>query len=382
MREGRNQYAPMQGVPALRQAIAAKYPSPVRRRLRSRHRGDRDVRRHGRDLRRRRRRRASRRRGHRLRALLRLVRAGDRGQRRHGRRDLAALPRLRRAVGRGARRDHAAHADDHAQLAAQPGGRRSSAPDDIAELDAAGRGHRASRSSATKSTSTSSSTARATRAWRAYDALRARSFIVGSFGKTYHVTGWKVGYVVAPAALTTEFRKVHQFVTFSTMTPVQHALAEFLVREARLSGAVGVLPAQAGPVPGADRRLAVEAAALARHLLPAAGLLGDHRREGHGLRAAPDEGARRRVDPDVGVPLQAGGAAGAAVLFREEGRDTAGGGGAVEVVVAGAVSMRRAGLGLLLVVCAAVGAMRILPKWYLDRRPGQLRKGVGLLQAD
>jgi len=58
--------------------------------------------------------------------------------------------------------------------------------------------------------------------------LRARSFIVGSFGKTYHVTGWKVGYVVAPAALTTEFRKVHQFVTFSTNTPIQYALAEFL----------------------------------------------------------------------------------------------------------------------------------------------------------
>jgi methionine aminotransferase len=61
-----------------------------------------------------------------------------------------------------------------------------------------------------------------------YETLRARSFIVGSFGKTYHVTGWKVGYVVAPAALTAEFRKVHQFVTFSTHTPVQHAFAEFL----------------------------------------------------------------------------------------------------------------------------------------------------------
>jgi len=61
-----------------------------------------------------------------------------------------------------------------------------------------------------------------------YDTLRSRSFIVGSFGKTYHVTGWKVGYVVAPAALTVEFRKVHQFVTFSTHTPVQHAFAEFL----------------------------------------------------------------------------------------------------------------------------------------------------------
>ena len=60
------------------------------------------------------------------------------------------------------------------------------------------------------------------------EALRARSFIVGSFGKTYHVTGWKIGYVVAPAALTAELRKVHQFVTFSTNTPMQYALAEFL----------------------------------------------------------------------------------------------------------------------------------------------------------
>jgi methionine aminotransferase len=57
--------------------------------------------------------------------------------------------------------------------------------------------------------------------------LRARSFVVGSFGKTFHTTGWKVGYCVAPAALMSEFRKVHQFVTFATNTPVQHALAEF-----------------------------------------------------------------------------------------------------------------------------------------------------------
>src|SRR4051812_8072928 len=61
-----------------------------------------------------------------------------------------------------------------------------------------------------------------------YDGLRARSVIVGSFGKTYHVTGWKVGYAVAPANLTTEFRKVHQFTTFATNTPTQYALAEFL----------------------------------------------------------------------------------------------------------------------------------------------------------
>jgi methionine aminotransferase len=61
-----------------------------------------------------------------------------------------------------------------------------------------------------------------------HDALAERAFIVGSFGKTYHTTGWKVGYAVAPAALMTEFRKVHQFVTFSTNTPMQHAIADFL----------------------------------------------------------------------------------------------------------------------------------------------------------
>jgi methionine transaminase len=58
--------------------------------------------------------------------------------------------------------------------------------------------------------------------------LAARSVIVGSFGKTYHVTGWKVGYAVAPVQLTGELRKVHQYVTFTTITPVQHALADML----------------------------------------------------------------------------------------------------------------------------------------------------------
>ncbi len=61
-----------------------------------------------------------------------------------------------------------------------------------------------------------------------HPALAARSFVVGSFGKTYHTTGWKIGYTVAPAELTAEFRKVHQFTTFSTITPVQYGLADFL----------------------------------------------------------------------------------------------------------------------------------------------------------
>jgi methionine transaminase len=58
--------------------------------------------------------------------------------------------------------------------------------------------------------------------------LAARSVIVSSFGKTYHVTGWKVGFVAAPATLMTEFRKVHQFNVFTVNTPVQHGLAAYM----------------------------------------------------------------------------------------------------------------------------------------------------------
>ncbi|WP_034297551.1 pyridoxal phosphate-dependent aminotransferase [Herbaspirillum sp. RV1423] len=58
--------------------------------------------------------------------------------------------------------------------------------------------------------------------------LAPRTFINSSFGKTYHVTGWKVGFVAAPAALTAEFRKVHQFNVFTVNTPVQYGLAEYM----------------------------------------------------------------------------------------------------------------------------------------------------------
>jgi methionine transaminase len=65
-----------------------------------------------------------------------------------------------------------------------------------------------------------------------FPGLAARAFIVSSFGKTYHVTGWKVGYVAAPAPLTAEFRKVHQFVVFTVNTPMQHALAAYMASPA------------------------------------------------------------------------------------------------------------------------------------------------------
>jgi methionine transaminase len=61
-----------------------------------------------------------------------------------------------------------------------------------------------------------------------FEALAERAFVVSSFGKTFHVTGWKVGTVAAPAALMAEFRKVHQFNVFTVNTPMQHALARYM----------------------------------------------------------------------------------------------------------------------------------------------------------
>lgn len=61
-----------------------------------------------------------------------------------------------------------------------------------------------------------------------YPDLYDRSFVISSLGKTCHVTGWKIGYCVAPAHLTIEFRRIHQYVTFTSITPVQLGLADFL----------------------------------------------------------------------------------------------------------------------------------------------------------
>ncbi len=59
--------------------------------------------------------------------------------------------------------------------------------------------------------------------------LVERSFVIGSFGKTFHATGWKTGFVLAPSNLMTEFRKAHQFIVFAANTPMQYAMADFLV---------------------------------------------------------------------------------------------------------------------------------------------------------
>ena len=120
-----------------------------------------------------------------------------------------------------------AHAPDHPQLAAQPDGRGAVR---------GGPGRRSRKSCATGPIVLLSDEVYE---HIIFDGLRhesllrhaelaARSLVVSSFGKTYHATGWKIGYCVAPAALSAEFRKVHQFVQFCVVTPMQQALAEFL----------------------------------------------------------------------------------------------------------------------------------------------------------
>lgn len=69
-----------------------------------------------------------------------------------------------------------------------------------------------------------------------YPELKERSLLVASFGKLFHVTGWKIGYCAAPKALTDEFRKIHQFNVFSVNTPIQMALAEYMKNDEHYFG--------------------------------------------------------------------------------------------------------------------------------------------------
>jgi methionine aminotransferase len=64
-----------------------------------------------------------------------------------------------------------------------------------------------------------------------YAELAQRTFVISSFGKTYHTTGWKIGYCLAPEPLSREFRRIHQFLTFASNTPIQYAYAEFMQRQ-------------------------------------------------------------------------------------------------------------------------------------------------------
>ncbi|QIX61892.1 methionine aminotransferase [Hymenobacter sp. BT18] len=125
--------------------------------------------------------------------------------------------------------------------------------------------------------------------------LAERSFVLSSFGKTYHATGWKVGYCIAPPALTAEVRRVHQFLTFAVSTPAQHALADVLAEAAHFQA----LPA----FYQAKRDLFAE---LLREtgfdLLPVPGAYFQLARY-HRISALPDVEFARRLTTEVGVAV-------------------------------------------------------------------------------
>ncbi len=156
-----------------------------------------------------------------------------------------------------------------------------------------------------------------------YPELRSRSVVISSFGKTFHTTGWKVGYCVGPQPLIAEVTRVHQFLTFTVHTPSQIAFAEFVTRDPSRKGVVSVLREEARPVPAAHQRITIPPAAMRGDLLPAVRLLGDLEGDRQGDRAPPDRRARRGLDPGVGVPLQGHRRPGVAILLREEGRHPA-----------------------------------------------------------
>ncbi len=126
-----------------------------------------------------------------------------------------------------------------------------------------------------------------------FPGLRARSFVLFSFGKTFSVTGWKTGYCVAPPALTAELRKVHQFVCFVAVTPVQLAVADFMQAEPDY-------PATLAAFYQHKRDLFCLALAGSRfglhpqrrHLLPAAGLQRDQPGTRYRTVRAVDQAAR------------------------------------------------------------------------------------------
>lgn len=127
-------------------------------------------------------------------------------------------------------------------------------------------------------------------------ALRERSFVVSSFGKAFHTTGWKIGWVAAPAQLSAELRRVHQFVTFSTSTAAQHAFADLLEQHPDL---LTELPAFYQAKRDRFRRLL---APSRFRLLPVAGTyfqLADY----SGISDEPDMAYARRLTIEAGVAV-------------------------------------------------------------------------------
>ena len=152
--------------------------------------------------------------------------------------------------------------------------------------------------------------------------LRDRAFAVFSFGKTYNATGWKVGYCVAAPALTVEFRKVHQFLTFAVSTPVQHAIADFMRVEPTFADGQGAFyQARRDRFAKIDGRLALRAPSRSWNIFPARRLFGRLRPAGFGLLRSADAQARRRGHSAVSLLRRAACGTARALLFCQAGFD-------------------------------------------------------------
>ena len=181
-------------------------------------------------------------------------------------------------------------------------------------------GRPTSSSSATRSTSTWSTTATHPSAAR-FPELAARTVVVSSFGKTYHVTGWKVGYAAAPAPLMAEFRKVHQFNVFTVNTPMQHGLGDLPRRSVAPPRPAGVLPRQARSVPCRAGGDAAAPPAVPGHVLPVRRLLGRQRPRRRRVLPLADERDRRRRHSALRVLRRRLRPEDRPLLLRQEGRD-------------------------------------------------------------
>ncbi len=159
--------------------------------------------------------------------------------------------------------------------------------------------------------------------------LRPRCFAVFSFGKTYHATGWKLGYCVAPPELTAELRRVHQYVQFASTSPLQLALADYMREhpEHHLG-----LPAFYEERRDYFNRLLADTKLTLRagrgHVFPARGLQRDLRPGRRRFRSLAHDRARRRDDSDLGVLSRATGCEARALLLCQGERDARRGGAA------------------------------------------------------
>ncbi len=155
------------------------------------------------------------------------------------------------------------------------------------------------------------------------DELAARSVVIGSFGKTFHATGWKVGYTLAPRDITAEIRRVHQFTVFTVNSAVQHGLARFLGRAFAIRGTSCIFHCEARPPARRAFGDGIRPAAVPGQLFSACHLRPRQRRTRRGIRAAAGARTRGRDHSTFGVLPGWHRPSRDPVLLRQARRDTA-----------------------------------------------------------